>query len=100
MRRAATLGDGWQPHAGEDPADFRAKVDAFRAIAGDRRVTISASMRVSMADGPARVVDLLAAHAEVGLEYPALRFRHESLADLTAQLELFSRDVLPAIRGL
>jgi probable F420-dependent oxidoreductase len=98
IRRAAAVADGYQPTGSVDqPEVFAQQIDKLRAWSNGRRITISMSLRLHMEAGASQVIDQLNMLAEAGLEYPALRFQHETLDDLTWQLEVFGRDVMPAL---
>ena len=96
VRRAAAIGDGWQPNdRGLD--EFAAKVADLRRYSAGRAVTVSIRTRVQMQDGAQAIIDRLKRYQEAGLEYPVISFPHETLDDLTAQINAFGRDVMPAL---
>ncbi len=100
LRRAATLGDGYQPTAAFGKVeDFARLIARLRELSEGRSLTISLSTRVNMDDGASAVIDHFNQLREVGLAYPVLRFQHETLDDLTQQLEAFGRDVIPALQS-
>jgi probable F420-dependent oxidoreductase len=97
VKRAATLGDGWQPNdRGLD--EFAAKVADLRRYSEGRAVTVSIRTRVHMSDGAQMIVDRLARYREAGLEYPVMSIPHETIEELTTQIEVFGRAVMPAFR--
>ncbi len=99
LQRAAAVGDGYHPTAAfGKPEDFKRLVTRLRELS-DRPITISLSMRLDMNEGAAKVIDHLSELREIGLEYPALRLQHETLDDLTWQLEAFGREVIPTLQG-
>lgn len=98
IRRAAEIGDGFQPTLDSGLDEFAEQVRKLRAWSGGRPITVSISMTLDMNDGAQAVIDTLAQFRDAGLEYPVLRFEHETLSDLTRQIELFGRDVIPALR--
>jgi probable F420-dependent oxidoreductase len=96
VKRAATMGDGWQPNdRGLD--EFTAKVQDLRRYSGTREVTVSIRIRVNMSDGAQAIIERLAQYREAGLEYPVVSFPHESGEELTGQVEAFGRDVIPVM---
>jgi len=98
VKRAATIGDGWQPNdRGLD--EFAAKVKDLRRYSEGRDVTVSIRIRVNMNDGAQGIVERLAQYREAGLAYPVVSFPHESGDELTAQVEAFGRDVIPVLDG-
>jgi len=98
VKRAATIGDGWQPND-RGLEEFRAKVADLKRYAGERPVTISIRTRVDMNQGAHAAIDQLSRYAEAGLEYPVIGFPHETLADLVTQIEAFAADVLPQMKS-
>lgn len=99
IRRAATLGDGYQPTVPESIGEFAANVRRLREWSAGRAVTISLSITFDMSQGAQAVIDELGAYREAGLEYPAMRFKHASLGELLAHIETFAREVMPALRS-
>lgn len=98
IQRAARSGAGYQPTGSLDkPEVFAAQIKRLRELSDGRAITASLSARVDMNDGAQAVIDQFAPFREAGLEYPALRFQHETLDDLTRQIEAFGRDVLPVL---
>jgi probable F420-dependent oxidoreductase len=97
IKRAATRGDAWLPN-GPIP-DLAQKVARLRELAGDRQVTVAMAMRLDMRDGAQAALDAIMEQADAGLQYPTIRFWHETRADLTAQIERFARDVLPDLKA-
>lgn len=98
IRRAATKGDGWQPNG--PMLDLAGKVELLRELAGDRQVTVSMAMKLDMRKGGAAVLDTLMPQIEAGLEYPTIRFWHETRAELIEAIETFAADVLPELDKL
>jgi probable F420-dependent oxidoreductase len=97
VKRAAQMGDGWQPNdRGLD--EFRAKVADLKRYAGERPVTVSVRSRVDMNEGAQAAIDRFSSYSEAGLEYPVVQFPHDGLSDLTAQIEAFARDVMPNLK--
>jgi alkanesulfonate monooxygenase SsuD/methylene tetrahydromethanopterin reductase-like flavin-dependent oxidoreductase (luciferase family) len=98
VKRAANLGDGWQPNdRGLD--EFAAKVADLRRYSDGRAVTVSIRTRVSVSDGTQAIIDRLSRYREVGLEYPVVSIPHESMDELTAQIEAIGREVIPALNS-
>jgi probable F420-dependent oxidoreductase len=98
LRRAAKSGNGFQPNPPKDVADYARQVNRIREQSQGREITMSLRLTVDMAQGAAAVIDHIRALGEVGLEYPAVGFKHETLADLVSQIEAFGRDVIPKLR--
>jgi len=95
IKRAARVGDAWQPNGPIDNLDER--VALLREYAGEREVEVSMAIRVDMREGASAVVDMLMAQQAMGLTYPTFRFWHETQADLLAQIDAFAQQVLPQI---
>lgn len=98
IRRAAAIGDGWQPIYPISNYDYRAKAVLLRELAGERPVTMSAYMKLNMHEGSQKVLDTLMELSEIGLEYPVLVFDHETRTELTQQIEQFAADILPEVK--
>jgi hypothetical protein len=60
-------------------------------------VTVSIRMRVNMGDGVQAIIDHLSSYQSAGLEYPVISFPHETLEELTTQIDRFGRDIIPAL---
>jgi probable F420-dependent oxidoreductase len=98
VKRAATLGDGWQPNdRGLD--EFGAKVADLRRHSSGRDVTVSIRTRVSMSDGAQTIIDRLSRYREAGLEYPVINIPHQSVDELVTQIEVFGREIIPAFNS-
>ena len=96
VRRAAAIGDGWQPNdRGLD--EFATKVADLRRYSEGRAVTISIRMRAHMQDGAPEIINRLQRYQDVGLEYPVISFPHKTLDELTTQIDAFGREVIPAL---
>jgi alkanesulfonate monooxygenase SsuD/methylene tetrahydromethanopterin reductase-like flavin-dependent oxidoreductase (luciferase family) len=109
VRRAAELGDGWLPSMLEPDAlargadDLRAACDAV----GRADVpTIALSLPSRLRFGPSRsgssstpdeAIALLRRYASVGVEHVALGFAMPNASVYLDQIELFAREVLPAL---
>lgn len=98
LRRAATLGDGFQPNVPKTVTDYAAMVKRIREQSEGRTVTMGARIMLDMREGTSSAIDYLNQLRAVGLEYPAVGFRHETLSDLVSQIEAFGRDVIPTLR--
>lgn len=96
--RAARLGDGYQPSLRNNPAEFKTLADIVRAHQADRRVILSISMRVDMAEGTDIIIKRLREYINVGLEYPVIRIQHETLDQLLRDIERFAREIITAFR--
>ena len=97
VKRAAAMGDGWQPND-RGLEEFAAKVADLRRYSSGRAVTASIRMRINMQDGVQANVDRLKSYQDAGLEYPVISFPHETLDELTAQIDAFGRDIIPTLR--
>ena len=95
IQRAAKLGDGYHPNW-RKTGDYGAVVREIRAKCGERKITMSLRATFDMREGAKRVIEQLDALRAQGLEYPAVGFKHETLADLVSAIELFGREVIPA----
>jgi probable F420-dependent oxidoreductase len=98
MKRAAIIGDGYQPNPFDTIAEFAAAVARVRELSNGRAVTISSSLSFEMSRGTQAAVDEFSAYREAGLEYPVMRFKHETLGELLHHIEAFGSRVLPALR--
>lgn len=96
MGRAAKLGDGYHPNL-RDNMDYRAITQRILEMSGGRRVTMSLRTTLNMHDSAASIIEKFEHLRAQGLEYPVVGFQHETLDDLTRAMELFGRDVLPAL---
>jgi probable F420-dependent oxidoreductase len=106
IRRAARLGDAWDPF-GITLEAFTAGVAAVRALAGERTLTIAAHLRIRVGganDGRAHLAGTaeeltlsLAAYQRAGLEYLICDFVADGLEDLLHQMRSMSEQVAPAL---
>lgn len=117
IRRAATLGDGWQP-VGLDPDALATGIERLRTRANGRDLTVSLRAHVALGDAgetyrsssgvrrfrlagtPDQIIEGIGRYAEAGLEHLVCYFAHETEDELLAQVETFARDVLPAVRDV
>jgi probable F420-dependent oxidoreductase len=107
IRRAARLGDAWDPF-GITLDAFTAGVAALRDQAGERTPTIAAHLRIRVGaadDGRAHiagsieeVATTLAAYQRAGLEYLICDFVADGLDDLLRQMRSMVEQVAPALR--
>ena len=99
IQRAATLGDGYHPNWREH-TDYGVIVKRLRAASNGRKVTTSLRRTFDLhTTSAAQVADELTALDAVGLEYPVVGFKHDTLAELTRSIEIFGRDVIPLLRA-
>lgn len=96
IERAARLGDGYHPNL-RASTDYGAVVRELRGRSGDRHITMSLRTTFDLREGAGSALDTLGSLRDVGLEYPAVGFKHETLAELVAAIETFGRDVIPAL---
>lgn len=98
LKRAATLGDGYQPND-RAHVDYGASVRQIRALSGDRKITMSVRVTLDLRLGTAGAIEKLKRLEMQGLEYPAVGFKHETLGELVSAMELFGREAMPALRA-
>ena len=95
MRRAATLGDIYQPVSGKVD-DFKERADWIRANKGDRNVELAARTRI---DGtPDEMIAKVRAWSEAGAEHLLLTLGREP-AKVPERMREFAREVMPAFKG-
>lgn len=115
-RRAARYGDAWFPYypriTPEQLRSLHQEVRAFAAELGrdpDRvRLTACRAIEVTqrpqprdpsrLRGSPEQLVEALAAHREAGVEHLALQFTAPRWPERAEQIELFSEEVMPALR--
>jgi alkanesulfonate monooxygenase SsuD/methylene tetrahydromethanopterin reductase-like flavin-dependent oxidoreductase (luciferase family) len=97
VKRAATIGDGWQPND-RGLEEFASKVTDLRRYSNGRAVTVSIRMRINMADGTKANIERLISYQDAGLEYAVVSFPHETLDELTTRINSFGRDIIPALK--
>jgi probable F420-dependent oxidoreductase len=98
LRRTAALGDGYQPNYRDSVEGYAAAVKRIRELSDGRSIVMSVRITLDMRQGAAAVIDHLGRLRAVGLEYPAVGFKHETLSQLVSQIESFGRDVIPQLR--
>jgi len=99
IHRAAQVGDGYHPNDREH-VNYGAVVREIREMSGGRQITMSLRTTFDFRNGnTAGVIEKLTRMREQGLEYPVVGFKHETLADLVSAIELFGREVIPALRA-
>ena len=98
LKRAAAVGSGYQPNYRNSIEKYGEAVKRIRELSSSKPITMSVRITFDMRNGSAAVVDHLGKLREVGLEYPAVGFKHETLSDLVSQIEAFGRDVIPQLR--
>lgn len=96
IKRAARVGDGWQPNGPRD--NFAERVALLRELSGERHVIVSMAMRLDMRQGSQVALDTIMGQVEAGLEYPTIRFTHEDRPTLIDQITQFISDVLPHLK--
>ncbi len=97
IQRAAKLGDGYHPNLREN-MDYRAITQRIRETSNGRHVTMSLRTTLNMQDGAASIIEKFETLRAQGLEYPVVGFKHETLGDLVNAIELFGREVIPALQ--
>jgi probable F420-dependent oxidoreductase len=97
LKRAALKGDGFHPNLRDDMS-YGEQVRRIRELSDGRSVTMSLRATLDMQGGASAVIDQLSRLRELGLEYPVVGFKHETLSDLVAGLEAFGRDVIPTLK--
>ena len=110
--RAALWGDGWHP-TNLEPEALAQGVVKLRQWAGERPVSVSMRGHIAMAGhSPAAednnvwpiagstpaIIERIEAYAGAGLEYLVCYFKHQTAADILAQLELFAAEVMPVFQ--
>jgi alkanesulfonate monooxygenase SsuD/methylene tetrahydromethanopterin reductase-like flavin-dependent oxidoreductase (luciferase family) len=117
IRRAARLGDGWQPIVQRPPADlppteYREKVAELRQLAqrsgrDPQTITLSLGASVQLTNGtagstdqlfqgtPARVIESLQRYHEAGVQDFRLDFPSQSFDGLLHAMERFATEVRP-----
>jgi probable F420-dependent oxidoreductase len=98
LKRAAAVGSGYQPNYRDSIEQYAAAVKRIRELSEGKPITMSVRITFDMREGAASVIDHLSKMHEVGLAYPAVGFKHETLKDLVSQIEAFGRDVMPQLR--
>jgi probable F420-dependent oxidoreductase len=81
MARVAAHGDGWMPHAVDDPAQARPQLNRLTEVAGDVPVIVA-----SVSPGS----ELIAAYAEAGADRLALSLPTEPEAETLRTLDAFA----------
>lgn len=99
LKRVAEFGTGFHPNWKLGDLSYGEKVRRIRELAPDKPISMSLRANVDMGDGAAKIIDQISQLAEVGLDYPVVGFKHETLGDLVDAIEQFGRDVIPALRG-
>jgi probable F420-dependent oxidoreductase len=111
IRRAARLGDGWQP-LGLSPEALAQGIatlrDEARACGRDAaKIPVSIAMtlaaaragRHALGTGPSEIVKNARAYADVGVETLIISAGTSDPVEARAALEMVAREVLPAFRG-
>ena len=106
MRRAGSLGDGYQS-TGAGPVEFARRVELIRAAADSAgrpmpwlsaRIAVSAEAapagRFALSGDPSKMRSDIAALEAVGVEELALAFASADLDQLAAEIERFDREVV------
>jgi probable F420-dependent oxidoreductase len=119
IRRAARLGDGWQPLVQRPPADLppaemREKIDQLRAQAqaagrDPQHITLAMGASVQFSDGagagatslftgsPAKILDSIGQYHALGVQDFRFDFPSSSFEGLLQGMERFARDVRPHV---
>ena len=113
IRRAATIAQGWHP-VGLTPAELADGSAQLRSLANGRPVTISLRTNIELLEQgetsrgyaapghlpsgtAAEIVAELRAYQDAGLEYAIVWLFHQSWDELEAKLNLFAKEVIPAL---
>jgi probable F420-dependent oxidoreductase len=119
IRRAARLGDGWQPLVQRPPADLppaelKEKIAQLRAIArtagrDPQRITIAMGSSVQFAGGtlsgahnlftgtPAQIIEAIQRYKELGVQDFRFDFPSQSFEALLQAMERFAAEVRPQV---
>jgi probable F420-dependent oxidoreductase len=112
IRRAAQLGEGWHP-TNFEPDELAAGIAKLRQWAGDRPVKVTLRGHVAIEGycnsgtdnnvwpingSTAAIIDHLGVYTEAGLEYLVCYFKHQTVGEFLAQLEIFAKEVMPVFR--
>jgi len=117
IRRAARLGNGWQPLVQRPPADLppvemREKITQLRAFAQEARrdpqqITLAMGSSIQFTDGtatgqrslftgtPAQVVEAIQGYQALGIQNFRCDFPSPSIDDLLRAMERFATEVRP-----
>ena len=95
LNRAARLGNGYHPNMPTTVADYATMIQRIRDMSEGRPVTMSVRITLDVRGGTAEVIDTLSQLEDVGLEYPVVNLKHDSLDDLLRSMSRFGRDVIP-----
>ncbi len=99
LKRTATYGEGFHPNWRLDDLSYGDKVRRIRELAPEKSITMSLRANVDMGDGAAKIIDQISQLRELGLDYPVVGIKHETLGDLVDGIEKFGQAVIPALRG-
>jgi probable F420-dependent oxidoreductase len=119
IRRAARLGDGWQPLVQRPPADLppaemREKITQLRAFAQQagrdpQRITFAMGSSIQFSDGaaagprslftgtPAQIIEAIQRYPEVGMQNFRCDFPSPSIDRLLQAMERFAGEVRPKV---
>jgi probable F420-dependent oxidoreductase len=119
VRRAARLGDGWQPLVQRPPADLppaemREKIAQLRAIAQQagrdpQRITLAMGSSIQFTDGaatgprslftgtPAQIIEAMQRYQELGVQNFRCDFPSASFDGLLQAMERFATEVRPKV---
>jgi probable F420-dependent oxidoreductase len=119
IRRAARLGDGWQPLVQRPPADLppaemQEKIAQLRAIARQagrdpQRITLAMGSSIQFTDGPSagprslfsgtpvQIVETLRRYQELGIQNFRCDFPSPSIDGLLRAMERFATEVRPQV---
>ncbi len=98
LKRVAAFGEGFHPNWKLGDLSYGEKVRRIRELAPDKPISMSLRANVDMSDGAAKIIDQISQLREVGLDYPVVGFKHETLGDLVDAIEQFGQEVIPALR--
>jgi probable F420-dependent oxidoreductase len=119
IRRAARLGDGWQPLVQRPPADLppaemREKIAQLRAVAQQagrdpQRITLAMGSSIQFTDGaatgprslftgtPAQIIEAMQRYQELGVQNFRCDFPSASFDGLLQAMERFATEVRPKV---
>ncbi len=115
LRRAAERGDGWLPQGtprNEMPESIGYLLEHRKATLGDEPIDIGVITEVlyvgtpewdvgarTISGSPELLAEQLNAYADMGVSHLQVRFRNRSLQELLDQMDAFSAEVAPLLRG-
>lgn len=98
LERTAQVGSGYQPNRPASDEDYAAQVRRIRELSEGRPITMSMRLTLDIRSSAAGAIDTLSHLRDLGLEYPVVNLKHETLDELVSQMHTFGREVIPALR--